>query len=123
MRYVLAMLTCAALSTSALTAQEPPKLPDNSAHMKRFAWVIGAWAGSGTMPGYGKHEFRSEFSWTLNRNFIKTSYWMTIGGKVIWHDTGLLGWDRQKKKLVTFTFGFDGTIGGGEQLPPKSVGL
>jgi len=104
-------------------AQEPPKMPDNSARMKSLSWIIGTWTGSGEMPGYGKYTLKYKLAWTLTKNFIKQDYWMYVGGKTIWYDTGMIGWDKDQKKFVNFVFGFDGTIGGGTQIDPAKAGV
>ena len=76
--------------------------------------MIGTWTGSGEMAGFGKFDDEYQIEWTHGGNFIKNSYWMRSGGKEVWHDTGMIGWDADKKKFVGINFGFDGTIGWGE---------
>lgn len=86
----------------------------NHDHLKRIEWVIGTWAGKGSMGG---SEFEDEYilEWTEDGNFIRNEYVMKVGGKVVWTDTGLLGWDPVKKKIVGINFGMDGTIGWGHE--------
>lgn len=99
---ILALLT-------ALLCQKSP-----SEELKRIEWVIGSWAGKGSMGGM---EYEDEYvlEWTADGNFIRNEYVMKVGGKVVWTDTGLLGWDPAKKKVVGINFGQDGTIGWGHE--------
>jgi hypothetical protein len=62
-------------------------------------------------------------SWTLNSNFIKNDYWMWIDGTLVWHDTGVIGWDRDKKAFASFLFGMDGTIGGSLKITTEAKTL
>ncbi len=86
----------------------------DAGHLKKLEWMIGTWVGSGEMQGFGKYEDEYVLSKTHGGNFIRNDYWMRVDGKVVWHDTGLIGWDVDKKKYVGVNFGFDGTIGWGE---------
>ena len=54
-----------------LSAQDPPKIPDNSKHLKKLDWMIGDWVGKGEMKGMGKYTEEMSFHWTHNKNFIK----------------------------------------------------
>lgn len=83
-------------------------------HLKGLEWMVGTWVGEGEMPGFGKYEDEYRLEWIHGRNFIKNDYWMRAGGKVVWHDTGMIGYDVDRKKFVGVNFGIDGTIGWGE---------
>jgi hypothetical protein len=109
---VLAVLVAAAPAA----AQEPKS---NYEHLKSLEWLVGTWEGKGK---YGDLPFTatSTHEWTLNKNFIKISTEVKAGGQVIWSDSSMLGWDSEKKKLVSATFGTDGSIGWTELEPdPK----
>ena len=71
------------------------------------------------MEGMGEYTDEFVFSWTLNKNFIKNDYKMRVGDKVVWRDYGMMGWNKDKKRLVVINFGLDGTIGTGEQIEQK----
>lgn len=88
---------------------------DAHEQLKPLSWISGMWEGSGK---YGDHPFEETvtYEWTHNRNFIKVSAEARMGGKVVHAQTGMIGYDRAKKKLVTFSFTMDGTIGTGEAL-------
>jgi hypothetical protein len=108
----------------ALLVQDPP-FQNTAEHLKPIEWLVGTWVGEVDAPPYGKMTAEYVYEWTLNGNFMRQDYRMTDAkGKVIWHDTGMLGWDRDKKKLVGFNFGMDGTIGWGMQVegdPRQSI--
>ncbi|MEM7199514.1 MAG: hypothetical protein AAF628_04565 [Planctomycetota bacterium] len=123
MRTPLPTLASCLLFAVPLAAQDTPPMPDNSATMAKLGWMVGNWVGEGAMQGYGDYTFRYELSWTMNKNFMKADYWMKVGGDVIWHDTGMLGWDKDQQKFVSFVFGIDGTIGGGAELDQTEVGV
>lgn len=92
----------------------------NAEKIKKFDWMIGTWIGSGDMPGFGKFESEFTFAKIEGDMFVKHDYTMRVDGKVVWHDTGITGYDVDKKKYVNFAFGMDGTIGWGEEV--KSEG-
>ncbi|MBI3099235.1 MAG: DUF1579 family protein [Planctomycetes bacterium] len=106
----------------ALSAQNPP-LPDNSATMKKLDWLVGAWSGGGEMKDVGKYTDDMAFEWTLNGNFLKVVQTVRNEQGVLWHSTGLLGWDVQKKQFAWFQFGFDGTIGWTRTVDEKVDGV
>ncbi len=99
-------------ATTLLLSQEGENYP----HLKRVEWVVGSWTGHGNAPGFGAFEDEFVLEWTYDKNFIKSTYIMKSGGKVIWTDTGFLGWDGEKKRIVGINFGMDGTIGWGREL-------
>lgn len=41
---------------------------------------------------------------------------MKAGGKEVYSDEGLIGWDDEAKKVVFFCFGMDGSIGQGKEI-------
>ena len=43
-----------------------------------------------------------------------------MDGEVVHSETGMMGYDAVKKKLVWFSFGLDGTIGHGEDAGSKA---
>jgi hypothetical protein len=97
---------------AALVAQEPNE------HLKPMAWVVGTWEGAGK---YGDNEFTDTVTYELthNGNFIKWTAEARMDGKVVHSETGMLGYDAAKKKLVWFSFTLDGSIGQGEQDESK----
>ena len=117
------VLLATVLLTSPGLDPDPSTAPDNRAQMQKLSWMIGAWVGDGEMPGYGKYTFRYALSWTLNQNFIEQDYTMKVGNLIAWHNTGMIGWDVDKREFATFTFGIDGSIGRGRQIDPKTVGI
>ena len=106
------------LLVGGLLAQDPPKMKDNAKFLKPLGFLVGSWVGKGKMDGM---EFTAEvkYSWTLNKNFIKTDYVAKAGSMTVWTDTGMIGWDLEKKMLVSFSFGMDGSIGHGEYKQQK----
>jgi hypothetical protein len=97
--------------TIACIALLQPKMADNAKEMKQVEWIVGAWSGEGEMKEAGKYTYDIDFSWTLNKNFLKVTETLKTREAMMWHSTGLLGWDTQKKQFAWFHFGFDGTIG------------
>ena len=98
---------------AALAAQEP------SEHLKPLTWLIGTWEGGGK---YGDNEFTDSatYEWTHNGTFIKWTAEARMDGEVVHSETGMMGYDAVKKKLVWFSFGLDGTIGHGEDAGSKA---
>ena len=115
------LLLATVLLTSPGLAPEPSTAPDNRAQMQKLSWMIGSWVGDGEMPGYGKYTFRYALRWTLNENFIEQDYLMTVGNLIAWQNTGMIGWDEDRREFATFSFGIDGTIGRGRQIDPRKI--
>jgi hypothetical protein len=117
----VAIVSCLALVVTAghATAQETPKLPEGpNEHMKPFAFLIGTWSGEGEMPGLGKFTDETVYEWAVNKQFLATKYVAKgSNGEVVWTDCGMTGWDAEKKAVVSFGFGMDGSIGRGAYLP------
>lgn len=103
-------MTWSTLACLALCALQP-RMADNTEAMKKVEWIVGDWSGSGEMKDMGKYTYDISFEWTLNRNFLKVTQTVRTAEAVLWHSTGLLGWDTQKKQFAWFQFGFDGTVG------------
>lgn len=87
------------------------ELPDNSEVMKKVGWLVGAWEGAGKTEEYGDSTESLVIEPTLKGNFLRIVQTVRGGDMVLWHSTGLLGWDTAKKQFIWFQFGFDGTIG------------
>lgn len=79
--------------------------------VEKYDWLIGTWAGAGGHEGMGAYEGELVYEWAMDRRFIRNAYVMKSGGKVVWGDSGMIGWDAEKKCLYGFSFGADGTIG------------
>ena len=101
-----------------LSAQDPPKTPSVSKHLKPVAFLVGSWEGTGKFDGMD-FTYTVKYEWTLNKNFIKSTYKAKVGDMVVWSDTSMIGYDKEKKKLVMFSFAMDGSIGTGEMVPSK----
>lgn len=101
------------------------ELPDNAEAMKKVAWIVGAWEGKGKTEEFGESTDSLVIEPTLKGNFLRIVQTVKGGDMTLWHSTGLLGWDTQKKQFVWFQFGFDGTIGwvrtGGDDVAEKLV--
>lgn len=119
------LITAIALATllgQPSTAQDKP-YPDNSAEMQKIAWLVGTWTAKGSYDQLGEctHVYRIEWPSTkflgagdpkkTNRNFLRTSYVMRSGDRVVWSDFSMFGWDKDNKRYTWFVFGMDGTIG------------
>src|SRR5262249_30000693 len=97
--------------------------PEPSEHLKPLAFLVGTWQSSGEFPGVGKYTDEMVYEWAMDKNFLKSTYTMkSADGKVAWTDVSMIGWDPEQKKLVGFTFGMDGSIGRGVELPSKKEG-
>ena len=90
-------------------------LQDVSEHVKPLEWMVGTWEGEGSLD---EMPFKAtvKCEWAMNKNFIRSSFSAKAGDQIMWEDTGMFGWDRDKKKLVMFSFGMDGTIGTGDEV-------
>ncbi|MBI3270448.1 MAG: FABP family protein [Planctomycetes bacterium] len=100
-------LALAALCAATAFAEEPNE------RLRPLAWLVGNWEGRGK---YGDGEFVDSVSydWTHGKNFIKWTAEARMEGQVVHSETGMLGWDQAKKRLIWFSFGLDGTIGQAE---------
>lgn len=107
MKTIIATLGMLWAVESAAVAQETAE------RLRPLAWMVGEWEGSGK---YGSDEFTETitYEWTHGRNFIKWSAEARMGDQVVHSETGMLGWDEAKGRLVSFSFSMDGTIGQSE---------
>lgn len=87
-------------------------------HIRALAWLVGEWDGGGK---YGNDEFveATTYEWTHNQHFIKWTSEARMGSQVVHSETGMLGWDEAKGRLVWFSFTMDGTIGQAEDQASK----
>ena len=84
-----------------------------------MAWMIGTWVGVGDMPGMGKYTDEMTLSWLKgNPNFMLGDYVMKVSDKQVWCDTTIIGWDDDEHRIVSYTFGMDGSIGRGMYSDP-----
>lgn len=106
-RLTILGVALAALGAAVALAAEPKE------QLKPLAWLVGDWEGSGK---YGEDAFTetASYEWSHNQNFIKWSAEARMDGKVVHSETGMLGWDEAKKRLIWFSFAMDGTIGQSE---------
>lgn len=86
--------------------------------MKPLDWLVGTWEGKGKINDVDFTE-TATYEWTHNKNFIKWTAEARVDGKVVHSDTGMMGYDAAKKKLVWFSFNLDGTIGHAEERETK----
>lgn len=102
-----------AMLIAVLAAQEP------SEHLKPLAWLVGTWEGGGK---YGDQEFADsvKYEWSHNGKFIKWTAEARMDGEVVHSETGMMGYDSAKQKIVWFSFALDGTIGHGEDAASKA---
>ena len=123
LRLLVAMLVLVSLSpVETPQAPEVPKGP--SAHLKPLTFLIGKWEGSGEMPGLGKFKDEFVYEWGVNQQFLHAKYVAkSPTGELLWTDQGVMGWDAEKKKLVSFGFGMDGSIGRGEHVDSGKAGV
>lgn len=84
--------------------------------LDRYAWLVGVWCGQGELPGTGKYADEYAYEWTMDRRFMKTTYVMRVGDKVVWTDVGMVGWDASRECMVGFNFGMEGSIGWGRVI-------
>ena len=107
MRAIIATLGILFAAQGAAFAQEPAE------RLRPLAWIGGEWEGSGK---YGNEEFTetTTYEWSHGKNFIKWSAEARMGDQVVHSETGMLGWDEAKGRLVSFSFSMDGTIGHAE---------
>lgn len=99
-----------------LGADPEPKLPkmETPKELKPLAFLIGTWKGEGEMPGFGKYEDEFVYTWNNEfKTFIKIDYAMKAKGQTVWKDETVIGYDPDLNKIVSFTFGMDGSIGRG----------
>lgn len=92
---------------TALAEEEPKE------QLRPLAWLVGDWEGRGK---YGEEDFveTSSYEWSHNRNFMKWSAEARMKDQVVHSETGMMGWDEAKKRLIWFSFAMDGTIGQAE---------
>lgn len=115
MRAILAIVGVLCASSCIALAEEPDQ------HLHALAWLVGEWEGGGK---YGNEEFTetSTYEWTHNQHFIKWTSEARMGGQVVHSETGMLGWDEAKGRLVWISFTMDGTIGHAEDQASDEEG-
>lgn len=99
-----------------LFASAPQQEPNE--HLKPLAWLEGSWVGTGHY-GASKMEDRITYELTHNGHFLKFKAVARMGGKVVQSGTGMLGYDKAKKRLVIHSYFTSGEIGMSESLNTK----
>lgn len=104
---MIRVLACAAFLLIGARLQDP-KLKPQESPLKPLEGMIGSWEGKGTIERAG--EFTEEFTaeWTLNKKFIKATFKGEMGDKAKWEGLLMIGWDPDKKKMVSWMFAGDG---------------
>lgn len=102
-----------------IAARADDPVTEAAEHLKPLAFLVGTWLGSGETEGM-KYADEYTIAWGLNRSYLKQTYVMKAQGKVVWTDEGTIAWDPEKKKIVGFNFGMDGSIGRGTEVETKA---
>ncbi len=110
--FVFGIVALLGLGASPLRAGDSPLAP--------YEWLIGEWIGGGEYPGVGKYTVSYLYEWTMDRRFMKTTYVMVAGDRVVWTDLGMVGWDSARGCMVGFNFGMEGSIGWGRTIEEES---
>lgn len=107
----MSLIVGGALAAPACAEQEP---------LEAYSWLVGVWAAQGSSPEAGEYTEELAYEWTMGRKFMKSTYVMRAGEKIVWTDVGMVGIDPATGHLVGFNFGMDGTIGWGRTTEHES---
>ncbi|UUO05124.1 nuclear transport factor 2 family protein [Blastopirellula sp. J2-11] len=92
-----------------VSEQAPPPLPpSNYAHLQELEWLVGRWIDADETSS-----IESNVQWTKNRNFITQSFKVSIGDRVDFEGTQIIGWDPYAQTIRSWTFDSDGGFGAG----------
>lgn len=78
--------------------------------------LLGTWRGEGQGPGGEIFTSELQFSWTLNKQFLKAENTIETGGKKMLFATTYYGWQPVMKKIVFWSFDRQGTINEGTAI-------
>lgn len=98
-----------------LLAQDP--VSPHYEHLKPLEWMVGTWTSAGKLETGEEYADEMAVAWIYNKNFLRTEYKLTVGGKVTWASSSVVGYDPEKKRLVGFVFGANGVIARSESVP------
>ncbi|GEM_PF-5178295 len=85
--------------------------------LRRLDFLIGEWSGVGEQKALGAYVEEHTYEPAFDRHFIKHGVIVRSGDRVIWCYHGIIGWDADRKKIVGFYYGMDGTISWGSEAP------
>ncbi|MCC9609143.1 nuclear transport factor 2 family protein [Blastopirellula sp. JC732] len=92
-----------------IAEQEPEELaPTHYDQLKELEWMVGQWVDADE-----NSSIESTTQWTKNRNFITTSFKVTIEGVVEFEGTQIIGWDPYAQTIRSWLFDSDGGFGAG----------
>jgi hypothetical protein len=91
--------------------------PTAAARLKSLEFLAGRWVGEGESADFGQYRDSYVFQFEMDGHFLSHRYAMEVGGKEVWSDRGMTGWDPDRGAIVNFAFGCDGSIGSGASVP------
>lgn len=112
---MLRLIPCLLALVPARAQEALPQSPAEA--LKPLDFMIGTWTRDGESPRFGKYVEEHVVDWMQDRTFIRAEYTMKAGDKIVWSATSIIGYDAQKKRLVSFGFGKNGAIARGEETP------
>ncbi len=89
------------------TPQNGTEAAAHHAKLKKLNWLIGSWQAHDE-----NGDFTSTYAWTLDKNFIRQTFTLTILNQKPITCEQLIGWDPVQKVIRSWTF--DSTGGYGE---------
>jgi len=87
-------------------------------NLEPLAFLIGTWEGEGEYLGTPFRD-RITYEWRQKGNFIRYQYRATAGENVVWSEEGYYAFDTVQRKIVSFQFGRDGSLGRAVAVPSK----
>lgn len=82
-------------------------LTQDAEPLKPLERLIGVWIST------GKTRNELTFRWILGAKFIGTEFVSRADDKIVWADAGVIGYDPDQKRIVSFLFAADGNISRG----------
>jgi len=94
-----------------LIAEPEDASPENYDRLKHEDYFVGEWTGEGSLP-WGQ-DFTTEVvtNWTLNRNFLHTTFAAEVDNQVIFEHISLRAWDSSTSQVKEWSFNSWGGIG------------
>jgi len=80
-----------------------PPPPSHYEQLKDLEWMVGSWVDR-----EGGDVVRTECEWTRNRNFLRRSFTVSIGGHIDLSGMQFVGWDPVRKQIRSWVFDSDG---------------
>ena len=119
MKYITALVAVVVMLTSWSAYGEEPG--PNYKHLKPMEWIIGEWTRV-TPDSCETDMIGPTYEWGLNKNVIRYQFSVCKKGTRSGYTTmGIIGWDPEKERIVSYSFDSLGARGEGIITPTEST--